>query len=767
MLDSRATKHVGDSPQEIRWFDNTNMKDLNAIFEKHSKPGSPYPALVKEKQEREIKPRTAAASEALKIGIKRLQFWDALKPEPRIWERPASVSVPDDVQLFLDQVGLTILLPSSGRKGKERSVEEIREKRHDAKSTKIVHDYRWPELQDLKTNKTRGQITLTVLTKSLSSGSGSEDLVIATEEAPELGQLLINAIAWVRGRRGTNWKILSAGAFGVVYTVCDIFPPLFQDGIAYTTAVVKAVKSDGKAEEEMIALTAEIETLAKLSHKHIVKSLGFTHGAPPGANRDDKWMLILEKCDYDLGYVIYEYEEKPSTREFVRLAKEIADGMEYIHEKGFMHLDLKPGNVLIKEVDGQPSARIADFGMAAKEVDPDHRFGTPEYMAPEAFNRKHGAYGKWSDVFSFSVILWEVLVGERPYKCFPGALPTKTGTNEPDMDLVPVRMSGPDGQRPTLPAVDSGRGQRTGNPVSWPLSQLIQACWYYRHDNKPQDQLKQLACESQQFLSKSESEQAEAEASWKELSVQKLGRTLEHGGYLSKEAIREVENQPIKPQDQLVDMARRSQQFLGESESEQANAEASWRELTAQNKDQAALMRQSSATWEASLNKLTVQKLGRTLEHGGYLSKEAVHEVENQQRPTFRQVGEVLELLMSIEGGLEDEGEVEPEPEPEPEPEMSYEDFLVQLDLQDQKEALADCGLDDGLELKQLREMDESDLKEDILDDEDGAQRSCQGEVPRGGGSTTRGGSQQKGACREGVVVGDSFCRCNAVAAAG
>ena len=79
--------------------------------------------------------------------------------------------------------------------------------------------------------------------------------------------------------------------------------------------------------------------------------------------------------------------------------------------------------------------------------------------------------------------------------------------------------------------------------------------------------------------------------------------------------------------------------------------------------------------------------------------------------------GEVVKALQLEEIPWLEKATLEPEPEPEPEP--TYVDFLSRLGFLDKKDALADCGLDEGLELQQLAEYDEDEFDEDVIDDAD------------------------------------------------
>jgi len=103
-----------------------------------------------------------------------------------------------------------------------------------------------------------------------------------------------------------------------------------------------------------------------------------------------------------------------SLQKLLTFALDIARGMEYIHSQGVIHRDLKPENILIGE---GCRLKIADFGIACEEASCDLLAddpGTYRWMAPEMIKRK--SYGRKVDVYSFGLILSEMLTGTIPYE---------------------------------------------------------------------------------------------------------------------------------------------------------------------------------------------------------------------------------------------------------------------------------------------------------------------------------------------------------------
>ncbi|KAL8214669.1 hypothetical protein R6Q57_004118 [Mikania cordata] len=123
-----------------------------------------------------------------------------------------------------------------------------------------------------------------------------------------------------------------------------------------------------------------------------------------------------------LGAYLHKLEENKSVEEkgtlslemIVKMALDIARGMEYVHSQGVIHRDLKPENILVTQ---DFHLKIADFGISCEDRccdvvldDP----GTYRWMAPEMIKKK--PYDRKVDVYGFGLILWEMVAGALPYK---------------------------------------------------------------------------------------------------------------------------------------------------------------------------------------------------------------------------------------------------------------------------------------------------------------------------------------------------------------
>jgi len=106
-------------------------------------------------------------------------------------------------------------------------------------------------------------------------------------------------------------------------------------------------------------------------------------------------------------------------RRAVLLAAQVARALEAVHAHGIIHRDLKPGNILI---DPSGQALVSDFGLARPENDTEQLsadgavIGTPAYMAPEQAAGKSTSVGRWSDLYSLGVVLYQMLTGRLPFE---------------------------------------------------------------------------------------------------------------------------------------------------------------------------------------------------------------------------------------------------------------------------------------------------------------------------------------------------------------
>jgi RNA polymerase sigma factor (sigma-70 family) len=128
-------------------------------------------------------------------------------------------------------------------------------------------------------------------------------------------------------------------------------------------------------------------------------------------------------------------------RQAARLLRIVADAIAYAHRRGVLHLDLKPGNVLI---DKRGVPHVADFGLARRKHalagTAGDASGTPSYMAPEQVEDASHRIGRATDVFGLGAILYELLCNRPP---FIACTPEATLERVLDDEVVPPRQHDP------------------------------------------------------------------------------------------------------------------------------------------------------------------------------------------------------------------------------------------------------------------------------------------------------------------------------------
>lgn len=118
-------------------------------------------------------------------------------------------------------------------------------------------------------------------------------------------------------------------------------------------------------------------------------------------------------------------QQRLSLNERLKLMQQVCAAVQHAHQKGVLHRDLKPGNVLVSDLEGRLQVKIIDFGLAkalGQKLIQESLFtefgvvmGTPEYMAPEQADPNNLDVDTRADVYSLGVMLYQLLVGQLPF----------------------------------------------------------------------------------------------------------------------------------------------------------------------------------------------------------------------------------------------------------------------------------------------------------------------------------------------------------------
>eukprot|EP00245_Coleochaete_scutata_P004704 TRINITY_DN1756_c0_g1_i1.p1 TRINITY_DN1756_c0_g1~~TRINITY_DN1756_c0_g1_i1.p1 ORF type:complete len:359 (+),score=41.08 TRINITY_DN1756_c0_g1_i1:76-1077(+) len=160
----------------------------------------------------------------------------------------------------------------------------------------------------------------------------------------------------------------------------------------------------------------EVSLLSRLSHPNIV---GFIGASRRPGNRP-VWCVATVFCTGGClrDYLMKRQRNMRDMKTIFSFALDVANGMEYLHRNNVIHRDLKSENLLVNEEDSCksiPTIQIADFGVARLQT--QHTMtpetGTYRWMAPEVI--MHQKYDNKADVYSFGIVLWEIVTCTTPF----------------------------------------------------------------------------------------------------------------------------------------------------------------------------------------------------------------------------------------------------------------------------------------------------------------------------------------------------------------
>jgi serine/threonine-protein kinase len=196
-------------------------------------------------------------------------------------------------------------------------------------------------------------------------------------------------------------ELLGGGGVGEVYRARDV-------NLGRTVAI-KILTDAGMADKEGYArFLAEARLIGSLVHENIIGFYDY-------GEQDGRPFLVMEYFDGESLRSAMRSWTTGDLRNKLLIARQIANGLGYVHSKGIIHRDVKPDNIWI---DGAGNVKIIDFGVAKTEefsiTAAGFTLGTPYYMAPEQVRGDKPT--PLVDVYAFGVLLFELVTGVRPFE---------------------------------------------------------------------------------------------------------------------------------------------------------------------------------------------------------------------------------------------------------------------------------------------------------------------------------------------------------------
>ncbi|HSN24820.1 MAG TPA: serine/threonine-protein kinase [Kofleriaceae bacterium] len=214
----------------------------------------------------------------------------------------------------------------------------------------------------------------------------------------------------ILGGRYRLGRQLGAGGYGAVYAA--------EDTITGERVAIKVLSPGASLKQELvIRFHREAIAASRVRHPHIV------HVADFDVDEDDGHYIVMEQLDgCDLAQTLAD-EGRLAPVRALTVAAQCARGLAAAHRVGVLHRDLKPANVfVVRREGGREIVKVIDFGISKlTAIAGDYTdvtsaskvVGTPLYMAPEQARGK--PLDARADVYALGVMLFEMLVGERPF----------------------------------------------------------------------------------------------------------------------------------------------------------------------------------------------------------------------------------------------------------------------------------------------------------------------------------------------------------------
>jgi WD40 repeat protein len=247
-------------------------------------------------------------------------------------------------------------------------------------------------------------------------------------------------------------RMVAEGGMGRVYEGRQAAPD--------RTVAVKVLRGGLSSSSLVRRFEYEARVLARLKHPNVAQIFTF------GTYDDSDGVVpffVMEMIEAARPITRYAEDQRLGVRDRVAIMRRVCEAIAHGHQKGVIHRDLKPGNVL---VDGGGEPKVIDFGVA-RSTDPDQAdatqmtmagdvIGTLRYMSPEQLGVGDGDVDARSDVYALGLLLHEVLTGSLPYE-LRGASFVEAARVLGDAAAVPTAAVGHAARRAGITASDARR----------------------------------------------------------------------------------------------------------------------------------------------------------------------------------------------------------------------------------------------------------------------------------------------------------------------
>ncbi|MCK5453243.1 MAG: serine/threonine protein kinase, partial [Calditrichia bacterium] len=237
------------------------------------------------------------------------------------------------------------------------------------------------------------------------------------------------------GKTILHYKIieeLGRGGMGIVYLAEDTKLKR-QVAIKFLPRHVSANKDDRQR------FQIEAQAAAALNHPNITQIYAIEEV-------DDELFIVMEYIQgKELKDLVGAHHDAPiSIDKFASIATQIAEGLQAAHEKNVIHRDIKSANIMVTDDD---KIKIMDFGLAKvgkgmQLTKEQSTLGTAPYMSPEQARGEE--VDRSTDIWSFGIVLYEILTGELPFKGEYEAVTIYKILNEEPQDIQSFRQDVPE-----------------------------------------------------------------------------------------------------------------------------------------------------------------------------------------------------------------------------------------------------------------------------------------------------------------------------------